>query len=82
MKIAGSFVGFLLISFSMFMLLLTAVVADRPNAPLGFFVIAGIIMLIAGIAFARVSSGKSCPDCSEKVKSRANVCRHCGHNFI
>jgi uncharacterized protein (DUF983 family) len=25
---------------------------------------------------------KLCPDCAEQVPEKANVCRHCGHDFV
>jgi amino acid transporter len=82
MKTAGSVLGFTLIVFSMFTLLSASVLVGKPAAPVELVVIMGVVMLIAGMAFARMSSGKSCPSCNEKVKSKANVCRHCGHSFI
>jgi hypothetical protein len=51
------------------------------GAPVGFVFISAALALIFGIALDRLSSGKRCPKCAEKVKERASICRYCNHSF-
>ena len=39
-------------------------------------------MFIIGLMLSRAATRKTCPQCSERIKYAATVCRYCGHTFI
>lgn len=52
-------------------------------------VLALLLVVLALVVVARIISGtvwlastKKCPNCAERVKIAANVCKHCGHKFV
>jgi len=73
--------GAILIIVSMLVFLMAFVLWGRPNAPIGFMFLLGIVSLVVGMALDRTASRKQCPNCAESVKIKALTCRYCGHKF-
>ncbi len=68
---------------------------ENPTLPglvlaVGFFALAVAGLLVFGNMLAEAATGglsawnktvKRCPECAEREKAEARVCKHCGHRF-
>jgi predicted RNA-binding Zn-ribbon protein involved in translation (DUF1610 family) len=79
MKTLGNIFGAILIIGSVLLFFVAFALSNRPNAPVGFIVILAVVSLVVGIALDYSADRTTCPQCAEKIKIKARVCRHCGH---
>jgi predicted RNA-binding Zn-ribbon protein involved in translation (DUF1610 family) len=71
MKTLGNIFGAILIIGSVLLFFVAFALSNRPNAP--------VVSLVVGIALDYSADRTTCPQCAEKIKIKARVCRHCGH---
>jgi hypothetical protein len=82
MQTMARILGFSLLLGSAFFFLAAVACSTLSDGPAGFSLILGIVMLIIGLMLSRAATRKTCPQCSERIKLAATVCRYCGHTFI
>jgi Uncharacterised protein family UPF0547 len=74
--------GFILLLGSAFFFLAAVACSTLSDGPAGFSLILAVVMFIIGLMLSRAATRKTCPQCSERIKYAATVCRYCGQTFI
>ena len=70
--------GFVL-AWLVFSVLAGVFASKRERSGFGFFLVALLLSPVVAFVWAAVSpGGKECPNCGERIKSRARVCKFCG----